>query len=39
MAASLAMSVLFGWHILPTIILFGTISLTYIMYGGIKAVV
>ncbi|HVO33010.1 MAG TPA: sodium/solute symporter [Elusimicrobiota bacterium] len=39
MAASLAMSVLFGWHILPTIILFATISLTYILYGGIKAVV
>ncbi len=39
MAASLAMSVLFGWHILPTIVFFSTISLTYIMYGGIKAVV
>ncbi len=39
MAASLAMSVLFGWHILPTIVLFATISLTYILYGGIKAVV
>jgi SSS family transporter len=39
MAASLAMSVLFGWSILPTIILFSTLSLTYIMYGGIKAVV
>jgi solute:Na+ symporter, SSS family len=39
MAAALALSVLLGWDILPTIILFSTISLTYIMYGGIKAVV
>src|SRR6185437_6845455 len=39
MAAALAFSVLLGWRIGPTIVIFATISLTYIMYGGIKAVV
>jgi SSS family solute:Na+ symporter len=39
MAASLAVSVLVGWHILPTIALFSVVSMIYITWGGIKAVV
>ncbi|MBI3013394.1 MAG: sodium/solute symporter [Elusimicrobia bacterium] len=39
MAASLAVSVLVGWHILPTILLFSIISIIYIAWGGIKAIV
>ncbi len=39
MAASLAVSVLLGWNIVPTILLFTAISIAYIMYGGIKSVV
>src|SRR5882672_11059553 len=36
MVASLAVSVLLGWHILPTILFFTLVSLAYIMYGGIQ---
>jgi len=39
MAASLAVSVLIGWHILPTILLFSVVSMIYIAWGGIKAVI
>lgn len=39
MAASLAVSMLIGWHILPTIVLFAAIGVVYIGWGGIKAVV
>ncbi len=39
MAACLAVSVLIGWPILPTILIFGVISTLYITWGGIKAVV
>ncbi|HOW27830.1 MAG TPA: sodium/solute symporter [Elusimicrobiota bacterium] len=39
MAASLAVSVLLGWHIIPSILLFTVISIAYISFGGIKAVV
>ena len=39
MAASVAVSVLMGWHIAPTIMLFTVVSVIYISYGGIEAVV
>jgi len=39
MAACLAVSVLIGWPILPTILFFAIISTLYITWGGIKAVV
>jgi SSS family transporter len=39
MAASLAVSVLLGWHILPAILVFSLIGVAYITYGGIQAVV
>ncbi len=39
MAACLAVSILIGWSIIPTIILFSVISILYIAWGGIKAVV
>ncbi len=39
MAACLAVSVLIGWPILPTILLFSVICIGYIAWGGIKAVV
>lgn len=39
MAASLAVSVLLGWSIGPSILLFTLISVAYIMYGGISSVV
>jgi solute:Na+ symporter, SSS family len=39
MAACLAVSVLIGWPILPTILFFSVISTLYITWGGIKAVV
>jgi len=39
MAASLAVSVLLGWHIIPVIALFTLAGTLYIGYGGIKAVV
>jgi SSS family transporter len=39
MVACLAVSILIGWHILPTILLFSVIGILYIAWGGIKAVV
>jgi solute:Na+ symporter, SSS family len=39
MAACLAVSVLIGWSIVPTILLFSVICILYIAWGGIKAVV
>jgi SSS family transporter len=39
MAACLAVSVLMGWPIIPTIILFSCIAILYIAWGGIKAIV
>ncbi len=39
MAASVAVSVLLGWHIVPTILLFTIVSVAYISYGGIESVV
>ncbi len=39
MAACLAVSVLIGWHIVPTIVLFSVIAILYITWGGIKAIV
>jgi SSS family transporter len=39
MAASVAVSVLMGWDIVPTIILFTVFSVAYISYGGIESVV
>ena len=39
MAACLAVSVLLGWHMVPTIILFSLVGMLYIAWGGIKAVV
>ncbi|MEK7388901.1 MAG: sodium/solute symporter [Elusimicrobiota bacterium] len=39
MAASLAVSVLLGWHIVPTLMLFTVVSVVYIAYGGIESVV
>ncbi len=39
MAACLAVSVLFGWNIVPTILLFSLISVAYIAYGGMRSVV
>jgi SSS family transporter len=39
MAASLAVSVLLGWHLVPTILLFTIVSIAYIAYGGIESVV
>src|SRR5439155_2419938 len=39
MAAALAVSILLGWHIVPTLILFTVISIVYIATGGVKAIV
>lgn len=39
MAACVAVGVLLGWHIVPTIGLFTIVSVAYISYGGIGAVV
>jgi SSS family transporter len=39
MAAALAVSILIGWHIVPTIVLFTVISIFYIAAGGVKAVI
>ncbi|MFQ5828541.1 MAG: sodium/solute symporter [Candidatus Methylomirabilia bacterium] len=39
MAACLAVSILIGWHIVPTIVLFTVASILYIAAGGVKAVV
>ncbi len=37
MAASTAIAILLGWHIVPAILLFTLISIVYIATGGIKA--
>lgn len=39
MVAAKAISILVGWHLIPTLLLFTVISIVYIAYGGIKAVV
>jgi SSS family solute:Na+ symporter len=39
MVACLAVAVLIGWPIIPTILLFSVICILYIAWGGIKAVV
>ncbi len=39
MVASLAVSILLGWGVFPTILFFTVISLAYILYGGISSVV
>ncbi|MCX5893670.1 MAG: hypothetical protein NTW80_12000, partial [Deltaproteobacteria bacterium] len=39
MVACLAVSILVGWHIVPTILLFSVVCILYIAWGGIKAVV
>jgi SSS family transporter len=39
MAASLAVSVLVGWPLVPTIALFTVVSVVYIAAGGVKAIV
>ncbi len=39
MAACLAVSILIGWSLMATILLFSLISILYIAWGGIKAVV
>jgi SSS family solute:Na+ symporter len=39
MVACLAVGVLIGWPIIPTILLFSVICILYIAWGGIKAVV
>jgi SSS family transporter len=37
--AATAVSVLVGWHLIPTIILFSIVAMLYISWGGIKAIV
>jgi SSS family transporter len=39
MAAALAVSILIGWRIVPTLVLFTVVSIVYIALGGVKAVV
>ena len=39
MVACLAVSILIGWPIIPTIVLFSVICILYIAWGGIKAVI
>ena len=39
MVACLAVSILIGWPILPTIVLFSVICILYVAWGGIKAIV
>jgi SSS family solute:Na+ symporter len=39
MVACLAVGILIGWSIIPTILLFSAICILYIAWGGIKAVV
>lgn len=39
MVACLAVSILIGWSIIPTILLFSLVCILYIAWGGIKAVV
>jgi solute:Na+ symporter, SSS family len=39
MVACLAVSILIGWPLIPTILLFSVICILYIAWGGIKAVI
>src|SRR2546426_1525643 len=39
MAAALAVAVLMGWSLLPTLVVFTVVSILYIVTGGVKAVV
>jgi Na+/proline symporter len=39
MAAALAVSILVGWPLVPTLVLFTVVSIVYIAAGGVKAVV
>ncbi len=39
MVACVAVSILIGWPLIPTILLFSVVSMLYIAWGGIKAVV
>ena len=39
MAAGVAVSVLLGWRLAPTILLFTVVSMLYIAYGGIESVI
>ena len=39
MVAALALSVLLGWSIIPAILLFLSINVAYVMYGGMKSTV
>jgi len=39
MAAALAVSILMGWPLVPTLIVFTLVSIVYIAAGGVKAVV
>jgi SSS family solute:Na+ symporter len=39
MVACLAISILIGWPIIPTILLFSVICMLYVAWGGIKAIV
>jgi SSS family solute:Na+ symporter len=39
MVACLAVSVLIGWNIMPTILLFSAIAILYVSWGGIKAII
>ncbi len=38
-AACMAVAIIFGWQLLPTILLFTLVSIIFIAFGGIKAVV
>ena len=39
MAAALAVSILLGWPLVPTLVVFSLVSILYIVAGGVKAVV
>jgi solute:Na+ symporter, SSS family len=39
MAASLAVSILVGWPMVPTLVIFTVVSIVYIATGGVKAIV
>jgi solute:Na+ symporter, SSS family len=39
MVAALAVSILMGWSLVPTLVLFTVVSIVYIATGGVKAVV
>ena len=39
MAAALAVSILMGWPLVPTLVVFSVVSILYIVTGGVKAVV